>query len=79
MWWFVKKQYENETNISYAYGFETKKVSGVVEYDKLLHKFTLNKIADNDNKKLVERFLYRHLFKLINDENCPDERQIAIG
>ena len=79
MWWYIKKQNETEQEVVYDYGFETKDISGTVVYDKISQEFTLQNLAANDNKKIAERFLFRHLYRLIHDENCPNERQIAIG
>jgi len=79
MWWFVKKILDDSNTVAYAYGFESKKLSGEVSYNKSTQQFTLSKLADNDNQKIAERFLFRHLHRIITSENCPAERQIAIG
>lgn len=79
MWWFIRKKVDDESQIVYSYGFETKEVSGEVKYDRLSHKFEILRLADNDSEKIAKRFLFEHLYRAITKENCPDERQIAIG
>lgn len=79
MWWYVKKIYDNDEKIVYSYGFETRAQSGEVEYDIKDQSFKLIKLAENDNVKIATRFLFNHLYHVINIENCPDERLIAIG
>lgn len=79
MWWFVKKTVDNTDKVIYSYGFETKEQSGIVEFDKKAEQFSLAKLAIGDNEKLVSRFLFRQLYRIITEENCPNERQVAIG
>lgn len=79
MWWFVKKIADNADKVIYSYGFETKEQSGTVEFNKKAEKFSLTKLADGDNEKIASRFLFRQLYRIIIEENCPNERQIAIG
>ena len=79
MWWFVKKTVDNSDKVIYSYGFETKEQSGTVEFDKKSEKISLTKLADSDNEKIASRFLFRQLYRIITEENCPNERQIAIG
>ena len=69
MWWFLKKIVDTDTEIVYSYGRETKEQTG---------NFIVQKIADNDTEKGSQRLL-PHLYKIIFDENAPDERLIAIG
>ena len=79
MWWLVKKISDNAEKVVYSYGFETDKQTGEIEFDRKTQDFTLTKLAENDNIKIVTRFLFRHLYRVIVQENCPAERQIAIG
>ena len=65
--------------VVYSYRFETIELSGKVEFCKKSQTFTLTKLAENDNEKIAARFLFRHLYRVIIEENCPEERQIAIG
>nr|DAJ66133.1 MAG TPA: hypothetical protein [Caudoviricetes sp.] len=78
MWWFLKKIVDTDTEIVYSYGRETKEQTGNLKYDKINEKFIVQKIADNDTEKGSQRLL-PHLYKIIFDENAPDERLIAIG
>jgi len=79
MWWFVKKISDNSDKVIYSYGFETKEQSGIIEFDKKVEELSLTKLADGDNEKIASRFLFRHLYRIIVEENCPNERQIAIS
>lgn len=78
MWWFLVKQAEGEDVITYTYGVETKEQSGKISFNKHSEEFTIEKLADGDTEKGVEK-LFPHLWRMIFKENCPDERQIAIG
>ena len=79
MWWYVKKICDNNEKVVYSYGFETRNQSGEVEYNRKDQSFKLVKLAENDSDKCVTRFLFRHLYHVIVQENCPNERLIAIG
>lgn len=79
MWWLVKKVDDSADKVVYSYGFETKEQSGVVKFDKASENFSLTKLAVNDDERIATRFLFRQLYRLITEEGCPDERQIAIG
>lgn len=78
MWWFVKKKVITDAHIIYTYGRETKNQTGEISYDKTKNKFVILKLADNDTQRSAEKLL-PHLYHVIFKENCPDERQIAIG
>lgn len=78
MWWFLQKKTDTDKFIVYTYGRETKTQTGEISYDKSRDEFDILKLADNDTQKSAERLL-PHLYRVIFKENCPDERQIAIG
>ena len=78
MWWLLKKLYENSEEIAYSYGRETRKQSGKLVYNKQKNNISIVQLAENDTKKSAERLL-PHFYRIIFDEQCPDERQIAIG
>lgn len=78
MWWFLKKTADDKGKIIYAYGRETKEVSGKVLFNKISEEFSVIKIADGDTKKSVNKLL-PHIYRIITKENSPNERQIAIG
>lgn len=79
MWWFLKKLLDDAEQVVYSYGFETKNQSGKIKFDRTSNKFEVLQIAENDSQTIVDKFLLHHLFRIIHDENAPDERQIAIG
>ena len=78
MWWFLKKIRDDDI-VSYQYGAATKVLSGQIDFDKRTKEFNVVKVADNDTMKAVSRFLLEHIYHIIVHENCPSERQIAIG
>lgn len=78
MWWFLKKMVDDKDKVTYAYGRETKEVSGEVLFDKTSEEFTVIKIAKGDTEKSVDKLL-PHIYRVITKEKAPNERQIAIG
>ena len=78
MWWFLLKKLDTENEIVYAYGCETRNVTGEISYDRKTNEFSVIKLADNDTEKGAE-LLLPHIYHAICKENCPRERMIAIG
>lgn len=78
MWWFLRKKDDNADVVTYTYGRETREQSGEISFDRKSEEFAVVKLANNDTDKSVNRLL-PHLYRVIFKENCPDERQIAIG
>lgn len=78
MWWFLKKSIDTADEVVYTYGRETKEQSGEIRFNKHSEEFSIVKLANNDTMKSAEKLL-AHLFRIIFSENCPAERQIAIG
>ncbi len=78
MWWFLKKLIDDSEKVVYTYGFETREQSGKIKFDRETKEFEVLKIAENDSMTIVERFLLHHLFRIITEENAPNERNIAI-
>lgn len=78
MWWFLPKKTDTEKCVIYTYGRETKNQSGEISYDRSRDEFDILKLADNDTQIDAERLL-PHLYHIIFKENCPEEKQIAIG
>lgn len=79
MWWFLKKEIDNAEEVVYTYGFETKEQTGKIKFNRKSEDFEIVQIAKNDSVILIEKFLLRHLFRLIFVENAPNEKQIAIA
>ena len=78
MWWFLKKLVDDKDNVIYAYGRETKNVSGKISFDKTTEKFNIIELAYGDTEKSAKKLL-PHIYHVIFKEKSPDERQIAIG
>lgn len=78
MWWKVKKIYEDKEKVIYSYSNQSNILDGEIECNKVTEKFKCNKLSKNDTEKSIERF-YTHLWRLIFEENAPDEKKIAIG
>ncbi|WP_425447749.1 hypothetical protein [Dethiothermospora halolimnae] len=78
MWWKVKKIYEDDNKIVYAYSYESHKLDGKIECYKKTQEFKCLKLSDEDNENSVQRF-YTHLWRLIFKEDAPEEKIIAIG
>ena len=78
MWWYIVKQNDTDTEIVYAYGLETKEVTGEIRYSKKTEEFECVKLANGDTERGYA-VLLPHLYRVITKENAPKERQIAIG
>ena len=78
MWWYISKLNDTDIEIVYAYGLETKEVTGEIRYLKETEEFECVKLADGDNERGYE-YLLPHLYRAITKEDAPNERQIAIG
>lgn len=79
MWWFYRKKIDNNDIVQYEYGAATKDVSGCIEYNRKTDEYKVVSVADGDSIKTAESFCFRHIYKLIFKEGCPQERQIACG
>lgn len=79
MWWFLKKLQDSKDFVVYAYGCETKEVSGKIRFDKTQNSGVVEEAAENDTIEIATRWLLPHIHRIVTKENCPDERQIAIG
>ncbi len=77
MAWYYVKINEDDTMVIYAYGLETKEATGQLKYDKKNDKYSVIKIADNDDQKGAEWAL-SHLVDVKN-EGFPEETKIMIG
>ncbi len=78
MWWFLKKQKEDDSKIVYAYGAQTKECTGEIEFNKETKMCNVLTIADGDTEKGA-KWLLPHFYRIVLEENAPLERQIAIG
>ena len=78
MWWFLKKIYDDNKKIIYAYGSETRDLTGEVEYDRVTESCNCNKLADGDTENGVN-ILFPHVWGLVNRKNTPQEYMVACG
>ena len=78
MWWFIKKIVDDQDKVIYAYGRETKELTGEVLFNRNSGEFNVTKIAEGDTLKSANGLL-PHIYRIITKEKCPNERQIAIG
>lgn len=78
MWWFLVKKCDDSDKVIYAYGRETRNLTGEVLYNRKAKEFFIIKLADNDTEKGARRLL-PHIYRAIFEENCPSERLVAIG
>jgi len=78
MWWYFIKITEDENIVSYKYGFETKEVTGIFEYDKKTNTTKIIKYAENHSEEM-QRIDPLPAYILVKKYNSPDKRMIAFG
>lgn len=78
MWWYIKKVVDTDKYVIYAYGLETREVSGQIRFDRKTEEFECLKLADGDTERGYE-YLLPHLYRAIVRDGAPHEKQIAIG
>ncbi|MDR0525386.1 MAG: hypothetical protein LBG90_05890 [Spirochaetaceae bacterium] len=76
MWWYFKKFYEDDKIIVYNYGFESRILTGTLEYDKIIDDIKVIKYAENHEKSYN---FEQTLLHLIDKYHCPEEKMIAYG
>jgi len=76
MWWYFEKLGETETTILYAYGFESKKTTGQLEYDKANKKAKILKYADNHDEATDIQYT---AYQLVSEYGNLDKKMIAYG
>jgi hypothetical protein len=78
MWWYFKKESEDDKTITYRYGFESKAVTGIFIYDKTTGETTIVEYAVNHTEK-DQKIAPLPAYTLVNKYGSPDEKMIAIG
>jgi hypothetical protein len=76
MWWYFEKLSETENTILYAYGFESKKTTGQLEYDKANKKAKILKYADNHDEATDIQYT---AYQLVSKYGNLDKKMIAYG
>lgn len=78
MWWYLKKAKENKQFVEYSYGCLSEEVSGIIKYDKESEESLCVKLADGDTARGAS-VLMEHIWGIVNRENAPETRKVAIG
>lgn len=79
MWWFIKKIEETDTEVTYAYGYESKELTGSFSVAKNLTFFNIFEYAKNDNSDSFKELFCQPLFLTLRKEGFIETRLIAIG
>ena len=79
MWWFIKKIAETDTEVSYAYGYESKELTGSFSIAKNLSFFNIFEYAKNDNSASFKELFCQPLFSTLRRFGFVESRLIAIG
>ena len=74
MWWHFVKLNENDSSITYAFGYESRNTTGIFEYDK--KKAIITKDFDGDTTYYEFDLA---ILQLIEDYGAPDKKTIAYG
>ena len=77
MAWYYEKLSQNSNSVIYAYGRETKEVTGQLKYDMTTGEYSVLKVADNDTKSGAEWAL-SHLSSVI-EKGFPEKDIVMIG
>ena len=78
MWWYFVKLKETNEVVTYKYGFETKEVSGIFEYEKTTCITKIIKYAEN-HTEAMQKIDPLPASILVKEHGSPDERMIAFG
>jgi hypothetical protein len=78
MWWYFVKLIENSRSVTYSYGFESKELTGVFEYDKKTDATKVIKYADNHSEG-DQKIDPLPAHRLVKSYGAPQERIIAFG
>ena len=78
MWWHFIKQKEDDNIITYEYGFETRVVTGMFEYDKKADTVKIIKYADN-HTEAQQKADPLPVYLLIKKYGSPERKTIAFG
>ena len=78
MWWYFKKEIEDDKTVTYRYGFESKEMTGLFVYDKKTGETAIIKYAEHHSEKdqVIDPL---PAYTLVTKYGAPDEKMIAIG
>jgi len=76
MWWYFEKLNETSNLILYAYGYESKEVTGQFEYDKIAEKARIIKYANNHSEK---EDIQHTAYILVSEYGNLEKKTIAYG
>lgn len=79
MWWFIKKTEENDIYVTYAYGYESKELTGSFSVAKDFSHYNIFKYAKNHDSDDFRALFCQPLFSTLRDLGFVDSYQIAIG
>lgn len=78
MYWKLNKISDDGHSVDYAYSFECDSFTGRIRFNRQTETSECVQLAQNDTAQNVQR-LFRHLWKVVMQENAPGTRTIAIG
>jgi hypothetical protein len=78
MWWYFLKLSESEKHVTYSYGFESKELTGVFEYNKKTDTTNIIKYANNHSEG-DQKADPLPAYMLVKICGAPNERVIAFG
>jgi hypothetical protein len=78
MWWYFVKLNQTKDIVIYSYGYESKELTGVFEYNRKTQETKIIKFATNDSES-VQKVFPIPAYRLVVKYGAPDERIVAIG
>ena len=76
MWYYFEKLSETEDTLVYAFGYESRELTGRLEYNKKTKETVV--LQDSANKTYFVDLRYT-VYSLIESYGAPDKRMIAYG
>lgn len=79
MWWSIQKIKKSDSEIVYAYGYESDIPTGSFAVAKDLSYINVFEYAKNDDKELFTELFIQPLIGVLKREDFPEKYQFAIG
>ncbi len=79
MWWFIKKIEENEMEVIYSYGYESKELTGSFSIARNLSLINIFEYAKNDDEDAFAELFRQPLLSTFRQLGFVENYQIAIG
>ena len=79
MWWSIKKIEENDTEVTYSYGYESDALTGSFSVARNLSLVHVLEYAQKDTPNLFEHLFLSILIGFLSRNGFVDFKQIAIG